>query len=412
MTTALCVFEDHCWRKLLPFTWLRPCWDLATGAHTVLARLRSAFPGLTIHAHCRSWLLRVVAERSGLVPPEGEGTVLFVNGRLVDVQPLVVAARETAGPLALWNGDSLIAFRLDDARAIPAPEDLVGWVRSLDLPRLSCQARLFGRWWDLIYLNGEMLARDLRSFPLGVYEGTIMPGSHLLDPATVCLGHGAAIEPGAVIDSRHGPVVLDRNARVGAGSLVVGPAYLGRDTLVKPLSHLGPEISAGPACRLGGEIARTIFLGYGNKQHHGFLGHAYVGNWVNLGAGTTNSNLKNTYGHVKAWVDGRLENSGLTFLGCALGDHAKTAINTVFTTGTVVGVGANVFTQGFPGKFVPSFSWGPHKGDFALASALTIAARVMERRGVELTPAEASLLTEVWGLTAPERECAVADSSD
>ncbi|MBN1426284.1 hypothetical protein JXA88_17170 [Candidatus Fermentibacteria bacterium] len=401
--TTICLFEDQEWRGLLPLTWLHPCWDLATGAHTVLARVRATFPGAEIRALCRPWLAQVVAERSGLEAPKGQGETLWISGRTVDVSSVAQVAVDTPGPFALWNSETLVAFRIEDARHVPAPEHLVEWVRSLGLPRLSCQARVFRRWWDLISLNSEMLAQDLGRFPLGVQEGTVMPGAHLLDPATVYLGHGAEIEPSAVIDSRPGPVVLDHHAHVGAGSLVVGPAYLGRETLVKPLSHLGPEISAGPWCRLGGEIARSIFLGYGNKQHHGFLGHAYVGNWVNLGAGTTNSNLKNTYGPVKVWVDGRLENSGLTFLGCALGDHAKTAINTVFNTGTVVGVCANVFLHGFPDKCVPSFSWGPHKGAFQLDSALAIASRVMARRGVKLTAAEASLLTEVWGLTSPER---------
>ncbi|MCU0612031.1 MAG: hypothetical protein MUE60_09615 [Candidatus Eisenbacteria bacterium] len=403
--TTVCVFEDDGWRGLLPFTWLHPCWDLVTGTHTILSRVKEAFPDSQIQALCRPWMQTVVQERGGLPILTGGGQTLFVNGRIVDACPVVRLAREIPGPFALWCGDAVAAFRIDDVPPrLPFPDHVTDWVRGLDLPGMSSDARLFRRWWDLLSHSGDILAEDLRQRPLGIYEGTIMPGVHLLDPARVYVGPAAVVDPGVVIDSRQGAVVIERGARIGTGSLISGPAFLARDTLVKPLSQIGPDVSIGPSCRVGGEVARTVFLGYGNKQHHGFLGHAYVGNWTNLGAGTTNSNLKNTYGHVKVWADGRMEDSGLTFLGCAIGDHAKTAINTTLNTGTVIGTSANVFSRGFPPKFVPSFGWGPAPNqEFDLRSALLTAARVMERRGIEFTPAEAALMTEVWDRTIPER---------
>lgn len=403
--STVCLFEDDGWRGLLPFTWLRPCWEMVTGTRDTLARVRAAFDDAAVRALCRPWLEAVVRERSGLTPCGEVDGVLFVNGRLVDVEAVARHARETDGPFALWKDDSVAAFRLDRSHGpLPDPAHLTGWVRSLSLPAVSSSVTLFRRWWDLVYLNGDVLSRELQRYPLGVYEGTLMSGVYLLDAAKVYVGAGAELAPGVIIDSRGGAVVVDRTARVGSGSLVVGPSYIGRDSVVKPFSHIGPEVTIGPHCRVGGEVARCVFAGYGNKQHHGFLGHAYVGPWVNLGAGTTNSNLKNTYGHVNVWVDGRLENSGLTFVGCGIGDHAKTAINTSLNTGSVIGVSANVFTRGFPPKFVPSFSWGPSPGrEYEIGSALTTAARVMERRGVELTAAEAALLRSVWERSAPER---------
>jgi len=411
---TVCVFEDEGWRGLLPFTWLHPSWELVTGSRDILARIRAAFPRAQIRALCRSWMEAVVQERSGLIPLEGDGPVLFVNGRIVDAPAVAQHARSTAGPFALWSNDAVAAFRLDQVPvALPAPDHLTDWVRSLELPGLAAEARLVRRWWDLIYLNGTLLADDLRQDALGVYEGSIMPGVHLLDPARVHVGSQAVVEPGVVLDSRQAPIVIERGARVGAGSVMVGPAYVGRDSLVKPLSHIGPEVSIGPSCRVGGEVARTVFMGYGNKQHHGFLGHAYVGNWTNLGAGTSNSNLKNTYGHVKVWVDGRMEDSGLTFVGCAVGDHVKTAINTTLNTGTVIGVSANVFVRGFPSKFVPSFGWGPAPGEeYEMRSALATAARVMERRGIQFTPVEAALFADVWGRTVQERVAFNGDAGE
>ncbi len=403
--TQVCLFEDREWRGLLPLTWLHPAWELLCGARTGLARVRAAFPSASLWAMCRPWLEAVVRERSGMSRPGPGGPMLFVNGRTVDVGVVAACAREVSGPFALWSNEVLVAFRVEAVPSgLPPFDELVQWARSLNLPPVTRQVRMVRRWWDLVYLNGEMLREDLHDGGLGVYEGTVMSGSHLLDPSRITVGPLAQIEPGVVIDSRSGPVVIERGARIGANSLVVGPAFIGKDSLVKPMSQLGPEVSIGPCCRVGGEVARSVFLGYGNKQHDGFVGHAYVGSWVNLGAGTTNSNLKNTYGRVKVWVDGRFEDSGLTFIGCAIGDHAKTAIGTTLNTGTVIGVCANVFTTGFPPRFVPSFSWGPAPGrEFDLAAALTTAARVMERRGLELTSAEATLLKEVWARTASER---------
>jgi len=174
---------------------------------------------------------------------------------------------------------------------------------------------------------------------------------------------------------------------------------------VKPLSHIGPAVSLGPSCRVSGEISSTVFQGYGNKQHYGFLGHAYVSDWVNLGAGTTNSNLKNTYGTIKAWVDGRLEAIGETFVGCTSGDHTKTAIGTRLKTGTVIGVASNVFGQGFPPKYIPSFAWGHDARRVNLFKlVISTARKVMSRRGKILTDAEAALLSEIWERTKPERE--------
>jgi hypothetical protein len=160
----------------------------------------------------------------------------------------------------------------------------------------------------------------------------------------------------------------------------------------------------GPYSRVAGEISTTIFLGLSNKQHYGFLGHAYVGEWVNLGAGTTNSNLKNTYGAVKVWVDGAVQDSGQTFLGSAIGDHTKTAIGTVLNTGSVIGVASNVFGHGFPPIFIPSFSWGfTCERVNNLRVVLGTAAKALERRSHRLTDAEAELLDTVFHMTETER---------
>ncbi|MEE8638565.1 MAG: hypothetical protein V3T21_05945 [Candidatus Margulisiibacteriota bacterium] len=195
---------------------------------------------------------------------------------------------------------------------------------------------------------------------------------------------GVEIEANTVIDARHGPV------------------YIGKGTIIRPLSHLKGPLSIGPMCRIGGEVGESIFHGYSNKQHYGFIGHSYVGEWVNLGAGTTNSDLKNNYSTVKVTIGGKQIDTGEKFVGCFIGDHAKTGIGTLITTGAVIGVAANVFGGGVTPKVVPSFSWGL-KEEYHIERAIQAAKIVVGRRGKKLSEKEIGLLRRVFGFTRSER---------
>ena len=209
----------------------------------------------------------------------------------------------------------------------------------------------------------------------GVPEGSVVLG----DPThLVCLG--AVVEPGVVFDVRHGAVVVDQGSEIRSGTRIEGPTYVGPGTRV-----LGGFVRAsvfGPECRVRGEIAASGFLGYANKSHEGFVGHSIVGHWVNLGAGTTTSNLKNTYGPVRLEVDGERIETGRTNLGSLLGDHAKTAIGTMLATGTVVSAGANVFGTPTPPKYIPPFAWGCTGERMSEDGFLRVAERVLARRNV------------------------------
>lgn len=218
--------------------------------------------------------------------------------------------------------------------------------------------------WDLIGNLKADLEADLKVMGSGI-KGTVHPSVVLYAPENMLIEAGAEIEAGAVLDARSGPI------------------YIGRGTIVRPLSYLRGPLSIGPECRIGGEVTHSIFYGYANKAHYGFIGHSYVGEWVNLGAGTTNSNLKNTYGTVKMTVNGQERDSGTQFLGCLIGDHAKLGIGTLIPTGAVIGVGANVFGGGLIPKNVPAFSWG-NNGRVDLDKFLVATDAVMKRRGREL----------------------------
>lgn len=229
--------------------------------------------------------------------------------------------------------------------------------------------------WDLIAYLGEDLRDDMRDAICD--KGAVVPSSAvMLNAKDVILEEGVEIEPCAVLDARQGPI------------------YIAKGTIIKAHANLRGPLYIGPECRIGGEVSHSIFHGYSNKAHYGFIGHSYIGEWVNLGAGTTNSNLKNTYGTVKVTLDTRPVDSGLQFLGCFIGDHAKTGIGTLITTGAVIGVGANVFGGGVTDKFVKPFTFGGKKYQFD--KFLATAKKMIERRDQKLSAASEENLRQIY----------------
>ncbi len=208
----------------------------------------------------------------------------------------------------------------------------------------------------------------------------------------VWVADGARIDPGVVIDAQRGPVILDRDVRVQPFSYLQGPLYVGPGSLIRAGARIYGETSIGAVCRLAGEVGESLFLDFGNKQHDGFIGHAVLGSWVNLGAGTNCSDLKNNYGPVRVDYGLGAVDTGLRFLGLMMGEHGKSAIGTLFNTGTTVGFGANVFATGFPAKHLPNYTWGDPDGPpYAAAKAAGVARTVMARRGCLFTEAHAEL---------------------
>ena len=213
------------------------------------------------------------------------------------------------------------------------------------------------------------------------------------DPVDVILA-GAAVEPGVIFDVRQGAVVLEQHVYVQAGTRLVGPVYVGPGTEV-----LGGVIQSsvfGPRCKVRGEIAGSVFLGYSNKVHDGFIGHSAIGRWVNLGADTVTSDLKNNYGDIRLQLGDATIETHRQKLGSLIGDHVKTAIGTLFNTGTIVGTGANVFGVTRPPKYIPPFAWGTEGDTMSEEGFLTVASRVMPRRGVELTDDVRRMLEKVY----------------
>ena len=234
--------------------------------------------------------------------------------------------------------------------------------------------------YDLLTALEQLLIADCADFLAAPHDG-VPEGSLVLGDAGHLISLGASIEPGVVFDVRQGAVVIDQGAEVRSGSRLEGPIYVGPGTRV-----LGGFLRCsvfGPECRVRGEISTSVFLGFANKSHDGFLGHSVIGQWVNLGAGTTTSNLKNTYGPVRLEVEGERISTGRLNVGSLIGDHANTAIGTMLATGTVISAGANVFGPSTPPKYVPPFAWGCSGSERMTEEGfLRVAERVMGRRNV------------------------------
>ena len=237
-------------------------------------------------------------------------------------------------------------------------------------------------------------------------RNSVSKSNHVIGEGKIFLEEGAKVEC-SFLNAGGGAIYIGKNAEVMEGSIIRGPFALGESSTLKLGTKIYGGTTIGPHCKVGGEVSNSIFFGYSNKAHDGFVGNTVIGEWCNLGAGTNTSNLKNNYSKVKLWSyhEEDFINTGLTFCGLMMGDHSKCSINSMFNTGTVVGVNANVFGGGFPPKMVPSFSWGGSAGfvTFRIEDALQVAEKVMERRSIKLEKPDADILRTLFEHTTVHR---------
>jgi len=393
---SVVIFEDEAALTLEPLTLTRPVWELRCGLRTLGEKIQAEFDGVQFHYMPRPYIARNKDEK--LAPEERQSNnALWINGSLIPGTGFAAVTELKEG--SAWvAGNRVAAFR----GRCPS-----GWEAGTHLPldgfhiteAPSAAYRLLRYPWEVIHLmNGEneREARQLRQ--LGRIEGEIHPGAVLVKEGDIFVAPGCSIAPGAVIDASAGPVVLTEGVLIGANAVIEGPTYLGTKVQVKPLSHIRGSC-LGEESHVGGEISVSIIQGFTNKQHGGFLGHSFIGSWCNLGSGTETSNLKNNYTPVKVQVGTELVETGQLFVGLMMGDHSKSAIGTIFNTGTVVGVGCNLFGSGFPPRFIPSFHWGgaDKLTPYPLQPALETARTVMTRRDRELSEHEIDILKWIHG---------------
>ncbi len=416
MSERIVVYEDFGWQRLLPLVYLRATAELVCGMDDLLgkvarlaqqARFRRApgsetkttrrFP--SVQLWCRPALAELCAERTGLAVNEVSVTgTLLLNGR-----GWWRSLPESESGEASWVGvvgeSSDVACIWADRRlaAELSPEILLDEARSrallAGLPRrdVSQHVRLFNWPWEIVLANEEAIRRDwtLRRAGRGEVHGRIDRGAYLLNPLEIHVGAESRIKPCVVIDAEDGPVWVGRRVTILPHSYVQGPAYLGDGTLLQPGSVVHAGTTIGPRSKVGGEIEASIVHGFSNKQHDGFLGHSYVGSWVNIAADCINSDLKNTYGTVRVPINGREVDTGEMFVGMLVGDYSKAGINVSFPTGAVIGFCSSVFAPRSP-KFVPSFAWidGDRVDRYDEQRGVALARKVMARRSCTMSAAE------------------------
>lgn len=387
----LVLFDDAVAREWRPFTLTRPAGELVFGIGTLRSRAEHAL-GIECTGHITAPHLASYDEpwAPPVLDPERLDTAdgcVFLLSRLV-AEPSELPDR----PALLTAGGQVVGCRLGPGDPVPGPEFFLDPDRHpLDLPAHTLSGRVVDRVWSLMTGNAERVARDLARS-----EHAALPRDvHHLGSGTVSVGSDVQLAPGVILDTRNGPIRLDDEVVVRPFTHLAGPAYVGTGSTLMG----GPfdAVTIGPVCKVHGEVEETVFLGYGNKAHDGFLGHAYVGMWVNLGAMTTNSDLKNNYGPVRVWTPSGEVDTGERKVGSFLGDHVKTAIGTLLNTGTVLEAGSNVF-GGMPPKYLPPFSWGEPDSVYALDRFLETAKTVMGRRDVDLSERQRELLRTAWAL--------------
>jgi UDP-N-acetylglucosamine diphosphorylase/glucosamine-1-phosphate N-acetyltransferase len=321
----------------------------------------------------------------------------------------VAAQIPVAGPEGLFrSGEAVVAARLADGSVLA--EAMRGGVLDLaslpPLPTHRVNLPVIAWPWDLVNQNSRQIAADFaRMGRGGQVLGKVHPSATLVGAENIFVGPEAEVWPGAILLAERGPIHIGPRAVVMAGAVIEGPTAICEGSRVRILSKVYEGVTAGPGSKIGGELERTILHSFANKQHEGFLGHSYIGRWCNIGADSNSSDLKNNYSTVRVAIEGKEVDSGSLFVGLLMGDHAKSGINTMFNTGTVVGVGCNVYGGDFPPKDIPSFTWGGAKGlvEYEFDKFCLTAERVMARRDRKLTPAQREMLRHVFEATAERR---------
>ncbi|MEM1943428.1 MAG: putative sugar nucleotidyl transferase [Candidatus Caldarchaeum sp.] len=400
---VVCVFEDSHVENLAPLTSTRPAYDLLCGTSTLLQKiLQFSNEQPSVHLFTRPYLSEVVKERFQKLPVNEaplDEELLLVNGCMVLDEVSRAALRSVKKGEALTVEGRVAAARVD-GRSLPAEffDSLMGGdvastlKQAVKVWREAAEVKLVGRPWDLIELSTSLVGLEVSG----------KPANHPNSLGRVYVGEDVDLSPQAFIDGRKGPVVLDSGSTVEPFCKLVGPVYVGRGSVVFSGSVV-VDSCIGPVCRVGGEVDSSIILGYSNKRHYGFLGHSVVGEWVNFGAGTTVSNLKNTYGTFRPHVGGRRVDSGRIFMGSFFGDHVKTSIGCMVSGGLSIGVCSHLFREVHTD--VPAFTiYTPSsKTELYLESAITTAKRMMARRNKEPTESYVRMLETLFRMTHDDR---------
>ncbi len=387
--TNIILFDDDARENLLPLTYTKPVCELRVGILTIREKWERVLGGkvsfITQDYLSKKYPINITADN------------IVINGSVLPSERLLHLIKQLNFNEALMQEEELIAARLDESQfhhlmSNEEVDELDGFnVQDTPFIKINFPYDIFLNNKEAIEIDYEMLTKNKTSQPL--HESNTVIGDRIF------------IEPGAtvtasILNSETGPIYIGKEATVLEGAMMRGPIALCNNAVIKMGAKIYGATTIGPFSKVGGEVNNCVLTGFSNKGHDGYLGNSVLGEWCNLGADTNNSNLKNNYAEVKLWhyPTERFKLTGETFCGLIMGDHSKCGINTMFNTGTVVGVFANIFGAGFPRNFVPSFAWGGKAGfsSFKIEKAFEIAERVMQRRGIVLDDIDKEILGNVF----------------
>lgn len=383
------VFFDtyETWLDLLPLAFTRPTSKLRVGITTILEKW-SRFANNVAYE-----VAPYLQTAHSLPAPSYEDDSIYIRGNVLPTDELVAAVAALPDNHRLMNGDLLVAFRGSCAQWLARDSSSV-----VEFP--SEHLDVINHIYDMFLRNGQWIENDFRRLTRGRTSQGRLVSCNIIGPAERLFLEEGAEAVGATFNTSEGAIYIGANAKVMEGACLRGPVAIGDNSSVNMGTRIYPATTLGPWCKVGGELNNVIIQGYTNKAHDGFLGNAVIGKWCNIGAGCTASNLKNDYSPVKLWSyrTRRFDKTGLQFCGLIMGDHSKAGINTMFNTGTVVGVGCNIHGSGYPRNFIPSFSDGGAAGfiDVSLPKFFDTASRVMARRNCKLTYVDEILFHHIF----------------
>jgi len=375
------LFDDIAWQDLLPLTYTRPVSEIRVGILTISQKWEQHF-GATVSWRTQDYL-------SAKFPEKKAESCIYINGSLIPDQKLYDAVNSVSDGEALVKDGVLLAKKCK-------PADFDSQAKEIEFDKAIQKINYP---WEIFEKNGDAIKQDFEFLTKGRKSAKPSSTNTLINEQLIFIEDGASLEC-AVLNASKGPIYIGKDAEVMEGATIRGPFVLGDHSAVKMGAKIYGPVTIGPHSKVGGEVGETVIFGYSNKGHDGYLGNAVLGEWCNLGADTNNSNLKNNYAEVKLWnyTKKRFMKTGLQFCGLIMGDHSKSGINTMFNTGTVVGVSANIFGSGFPRNFIPSFSWGGAQGfkEYSIKQAFDTTKKVMARRGLDFDETEQAILQEIF----------------
>ena len=382
------VFVEPYRQNLLPFTYTKPVSELRCGILKIREKWQKQCPDFYYSNLTEDYLNKAW-------PTNIEADNLFINASVLPNQTLIDSILSLKANQALYSNDGIIAYRSNEPNTFD------------DKLQYKGEVLILKNVWDIFLYNHQAIAEDFDLLTKDRISESIPDAVLAINPEKIFIEKGAKLFNGT-LNASDGPIYVGKNAEIMESANIRGPFALCHNSVVKMGTRIYTGTSIGPFSKVGGEINNSVIQGNTNKGHDGFLGNSVIGEWCNLGADTNTSNLKNNYTSVKLWnyPEQRFTDTGLQFCGLMMGDHSKCGINTMFNTGTVVGVSANIFGEGFPRNFIPSFSWGGKNGfiTYKFEKAIEVAKAVMKRRHQNLNEKDKQILKHIFENTQSFRQ--------